>query len=114
MRPFKRSQIWLVNFDPSFGREYQKVRPALIVQSDEYIEASSLVTVVPISSRISKHTPLDVLIEKDEDNRLAKDSLAKIKQVSSFDKRLFIKYVGTVKTELMKSIDENLRNYLQL
>ena len=43
MSLFKRGQIWLVNFDPSSGHEYQKVRPALIVQNDEYIEQSNLI-----------------------------------------------------------------------
>ncbi|MCP5106166.1 MAG: type II toxin-antitoxin system PemK/MazF family toxin, partial [bacterium] len=28
---FNQKQIWLVNFDPSFGHEYKKVRPALII-----------------------------------------------------------------------------------
>jgi mRNA interferase MazF len=114
MKPFRRGQIWLVNFDPSFGHEYQKVRPALIVQNADYIEKSSLVTVLPISSQISKHTVLDVLVEKDKNNRLAKDSLVKIKQISSFDKRRFCKYVGEINTKKMQEITECLRGYLQL
>ncbi|MFH1941778.1 MAG: type II toxin-antitoxin system PemK/MazF family toxin [bacterium] len=114
MKSFKRGQIWLVNFDPSFGREYQKVRPALIVQNDEYIDASSLLTVIPISSQTTKQTPLDILLKKDATNRLAKDSLVKIKQISSFDKRRFIKFVGIVHTETMQSIVEHLRLHLQL
>ncbi|MBM3236847.1 type II toxin-antitoxin system PemK/MazF family toxin [Candidatus Poribacteria bacterium] len=31
MNAFRCGQIWLVNFDPSFGHEYKKVRPTLIV-----------------------------------------------------------------------------------
>ena len=27
MSNFQRGQIWLVNFDPSFGHEYKKIRP---------------------------------------------------------------------------------------
>lgn len=114
MKSFKRGQIWLVNFDPSFGHEYKKVRPALIVQNDEYIDMSSLLTVIPISSQIEKQTHLDVLLEKDVENRLIKDSLVKIKQVSSFDKRRLIKYIGVVHSEIMQKIDKNLRLYLHL
>ena len=69
MKPFNRGQIWLVNFDPSFGHEYQKIRPALIVQNDMYIKTSNLVTVVPVSSQVSKRTPLDILLEKDDENK---------------------------------------------
>jgi len=42
MSKFQQGQIWLVNFDPSFGHEYKKVRPALIVQNDKYIECGNL------------------------------------------------------------------------
>ncbi|MFQ5677642.1 MAG: type II toxin-antitoxin system PemK/MazF family toxin [bacterium] len=43
-----------------------------------------------------------------------KDSLVKIKQVSSFDKRRFIKYIGNVNLETMKQINRNLRLFLDL
>ena len=73
----KRGEIWLVNFDPSVGHEYQKVRPALIIESNTYLPLGDLVTVVPISSQIQKSGILDVLIPKNPDNRLMDDSLAK-------------------------------------
>ena len=38
MKPFQRRQLWLVNFNPSVGHEYQKIRPALVVQQNQYIE----------------------------------------------------------------------------
>ncbi len=114
MKEFKRGQIWLVNFDPSFGHEYQKIRPALVVQDGQYAEQSSLVTVVPVSSQIDKFTSLDVLVKKDKTNRLAKDSLVKMTQISSFDKRRFFKLIGEVNKDTMQSISENLQKYLHL
>ena len=57
-------QIWLVNSGPSFGHEYKKMRPALIVQDNKYIQAGNLVTVLPISSIIEKTMALDVLLPK--------------------------------------------------
>ena len=30
----RRREIWLVNFDPTVGREIQKTRPAVVVNSD--------------------------------------------------------------------------------
>jgi mRNA interferase MazF len=47
MTDFKRGQIWLVNFDPSYGHEYKKLRPALIIQKDKYIDSGSLLAVAP-------------------------------------------------------------------
>jgi len=112
MSKFQRGQIWLVNFDTSFGHEYTKVRPALIVQNDRYIESNNLLTVIPISSQTIKQTDLDILLEKNAQNRLMTDSLLKTKQVSSFDKRRFIKLIGIANKETMIKIGENVQLFL--
>ena len=112
MKKFQRGQIWLVNFDPSIGHEYKKVRPALIIQHEKYISSSSLLTVIPISSQITKSTELDVLLKKDAQNRLMKDSLLKTKQVSSFDKKRFLKFIGTLDEQTMQNIDNNIQLFL--
>jgi len=70
MAKFEQGQIWLVNFDPSFGHEYKKVRPALIIAHSDYIDTGSLLTVIPISSQTIKKMKLDVLLKKDSQNRL--------------------------------------------
>ncbi len=112
MTDFKRGQIWLVNFDPSYGHEYKKVRPALIIQKDKYIASSSLLAVVPISSQTDKQAELDILIKSNFQNRLMKDSLLKMKQISSFDKGRFIKLIGTVDDAAMKRVKKNVKLYL--
>ncbi|MGR3310590.1 MAG: type II toxin-antitoxin system PemK/MazF family toxin [Candidatus Brocadiales bacterium] len=114
MSSFRHGQIWLVNFDPSFGREYKKVRPALIIQNDKYIASSNLLTVIPISSQITKQTELDILLRKDSQNRLITDSLLKTKQISSFDKRRFLKLVGTVNEETTERIKNNINIFLKI
>ena len=112
MKKFQRGQIWLVNFDPSFGHEYKKVRPALIIQQQKYITSSNLLTVIPISSKIANPTELDIILKKDTQNRLMKDSLIKTKQISSFDKRRFIKLIGTVNEQIMEKLDKNVHLFL--
>ena len=112
MKKFQRGQIWLVHFDPSFGHEYKKVRPALVIQHERYIPSSKLLTVIPISSQTTKPTELDILLGRDAHNRLMKNSLLKTKQISSFDKRRFIKFVGTVSEQTMQNVDHNIRCFL--
>ena len=114
MKPFQRGQIWLVNFDPSFGYEYRKVRPALIVENTSCIESSNLLTCCPISSQTDKPFILDYEVTRNDQNRLMKDSLVKIMQISSFDKRRFIKFVGVIDAGEMEEIDQNLKMYLSL
>jgi mRNA interferase MazF len=112
MKIFQRGQIWLVNFEPSFGHEYQKIRPALIIQHEKYIDSGNLLTVIPISSQISNSAELDILIKANSQNRLMKDSLLKTKHISSFDKRRFIKLVGITDIETMTSVDKNLQLFI--
>lgn len=112
MSEFKSGQIWLVNFDPSFGHEYKKVRPALIVQNDKFIASSNLLTVIPISSQTDKKSELDILLKKESRNRLFADSLIKTKQLSSFDKRRFLKLIGSLNEETMDQVKEYIRIFL--
>ena len=65
MKTLKRGDIWLVNFDPSFGHEYKKMRPAVIVEADSFLTKSPLITLLPISSQLGKSTKLDILVRKD-------------------------------------------------
>ena len=109
MKKYHRGQIWIVNFDPGIGHEYKKVRPALIVQHERYISSGSLLTVIPISSQVTKLTVLDVVLEKDALNRLMKNSLLKTKQISSFDKKRFFKFIGTLDEKTMKTVDNNIQ-----
>lgn len=47
-----RGEIWLVDLDPSTGREQAGKRPALVISNDLFNESGSeLVTVLPITSR---------------------------------------------------------------
>jgi len=112
MKEKKRGQKWLVNFEPRYGHEYKKVRPAILIQQDEYIKYSNLLTVVPISSQIENYTELDIILKKDNQNRLLKDSVIKTKQISSFDNRRFIKLIGTIDKHTIDKVDENIKLFL--
>ncbi len=111
---FKQGQIWLVNFEPSVGHEYQKVRPALIVEADAYLPVGWLITVIPISSQVQKSSLLDVLLPKDAANRLLTDSLIKTRQISSFDQRRFIKVIGVCESSILQNVLANISLYLGL
>ena len=109
MKEIKRGQIRLVDFDPSYGHEYQKVRHAVLIQQDYYFDYSNLLTVLPISSQVGNFTKLDIRLKKDSQNRLLKDSVIKTKQISSFDKRRFIKLIGIVNKPTMGIVDKNIK-----
>ena len=109
---FQQKQIWLINYDPSFGHEYQKMRPGLIVEHNIFIQKYDLLTIIPISSITINVTELDILIPKSTVNRLLKDSIIKTKQINTFDKRRFIKFIGICDDIIYEEVKNNILLYL--
>lgn len=110
MAEFEYGDILLVDFDPSVGHEYQKIRPAIIVQSNSALKNSSLITVIPISS----NNKTGILISKDNFNGLFKDSAVKINCVTSFDKSRLLKKIGVAQKDVMEEISIELKRHLGL
>ncbi len=108
----KKGEIWLVNFDPAIGSEYKKVRPALVIQSDKI--KSPLLTVIPLSSQLKSREKNDILVLKDSKNRLFADSVLKVQQISSFDRKRFIHFVGTISKECLADLQSYLKKHFEL
>lgn len=49
-RPVARGEIWLVNLDPTVGREIRKTRPVLIVSPPELHDYLDSTIIAPITS----------------------------------------------------------------
>lgn len=109
----KRGDIWLVSFDPSVGTEMQKMRPALIISNDIYNEKSSKVCLMPITSNVKK-LAMAVIVLPDSENKLEKQSLIKIPEITTFDK-IRLKYkIGTLSKIKLKEVEDKLRIHLKL
>ncbi len=49
----KRGEIWIGNLNPSRGREIGKIRPVLIIQSDELDEDTTpMLVILPLSTQV--------------------------------------------------------------
>ena len=49
----KRGEIWVANLNPSRGREVGKIRPVLIIQANELIDADSpMIVVLPLTMQV--------------------------------------------------------------
>lgn len=49
----RRGEIWTANLNPARGREIGKIRPVLIVQADELIDAETpMVVVLPLTTHV--------------------------------------------------------------
>lgn len=108
----KQGEIWFVEFTGQ-GHEYQKTRPAVIIESDVQLKVTSVITVVPVTKQQEKHKD-DVFVPKDEKNNLLYDSVIKVHQVQTFDKSRFIKKIGVVEKEIMAKIKSYLKRHFEI
>ena len=106
--------VYLVNFEPSIGHEYQKMRPGVVIQSNQQLKQSSVVTVMPLTSQTSKKLPEDILVQKSHQNRLYSNSIIKVHWITSFDRSRFTKKVGTLEAKELDQIKSYLRIHFDL
>lgn len=114
----RRGEIRIVDLDPTRGAEAAKRRPAVIVSNDgANITATRLgrgvVTVVPVTSNITRLYPFQVLFEA-TDTGLDRDSKAQAEQVRSIAVGRLGRRLGVVSPPLMAKLDEALRLHLAL
>jgi len=112
----KQGEIWMVNFNPSKGHEFQKERPAIIISSNKIIKFSNLITVLPITSNTNNCLDDDIKIIKDDYNCLFMDSVVKVTHISSFDKNndRFIKKIGTANEYVVEQIKKYLLKHFSI
>lgn len=91
----RRGEIWLVDFEPSFGAEIRKVRPALVLSLDK-LARLQLRIVVPIPERKPQYSQYSwfVRISASAGNGLGKDSGADAFQVKSLSETRFSRLFG--------------------
>lgn len=110
----KYGEIWSVVYLAAIGHEYQKDRPVLIIESNNQLKITNVITLVPLTSKIKNKHEDDILIRPDNTNGLRCDCLIKPHHISSFDRSRFIKKIGEVDEEIMKKIKEYLKKHFGL
>ena len=60
----KRGEIYYADLNPVVGSEIAKRRPVLIVSNNANNRAASTVTVVPLTSQVSRVYPFEVLLAR--------------------------------------------------
>ena len=108
---------WLT-WTPPGPAEADKRRPAIIVSNDRANATAArlgrgVVTVVPITSNISRVFPFQVLLPAEEVG-IRVDSKAQAEQVRSVSIERIGPVIGRLPTHLISKLDDALRLHLQL
>ena len=110
----RRGEIYFAALDQTVGAELQKTRPVVVVSNNAANRASSVVTVVPLTSNVARVFPFEVLLPAAQTG-LAKDSKAMAQQVRTLDKaRLNARAAGQLQPADAQALDAALRLHLAL
>ena len=114
----RRGEIWLIDPEPVPGAEANKRRPAVIVSNDRANSRAAqlgrgVVTVVPVTSNITRVLPFQVLLPADHTG-LQRDSKAQAEQMRSVDVTRLRVRIGRIAPSLIDELNDALRLHLDL
>lgn len=114
----RRGEVRMVDFDPARGKEANKRRPAIVVSNDRANAAAErlglgVVTVVPVTSKVSRVYPFQVLLPAEESG-LRIVSKAQAEQVRAVSVDRLGATLGRLGGTSLAALDEALRLHLDL
>lgn len=101
----RRGGIWIVSLDPTLGAELRKTRPVVVVNSDA-IGVLPIRLVAPLTEwkNYFSQNLWHIRIMPDSINRLSKPSAVDALQLRGVDTQRFIRKIGNVSEDVMRSI----------
>ncbi len=101
----RRRDVVLVDFEPSFGSEQGKIRPAVVIQNDYGNNYSPITIVAPVTSKVfSREFPSNVFVEGGNFG-LRLDSTILLNQIRAIDKRRVLKKLGELDLGMIRKVD---------
>ena len=103
-----RGEVWLVNLDPTRGREQAGKRPALVISTNGFNKSpADLVVIVPITSK-DKSIPWHVSLQPQEAGTKT-ESFIMCEAVRSVSHDRMAQRWGTVTAATMDEVEDRLR-----
>ena len=106
-KPPQRGEIWIVELDPTVGREIQKARPCLVVSPNSMNRGLDTCTIMPMTSG-SRATPFRVPVGFD-----GKQGFLLADQLRTADYHRLRKQVGVVDRTTLTAVLAVLREMFE-
>jgi mRNA interferase MazF len=94
----KRFDIFLVNLDPTVGREIQKTRPCVVISPDEMNRYIATVIIAPMTTK-GKQYPTRVISQFQ-----GKNGQIVLDQIRTVDKNQLVKKLGRISPDEQKML----------
>ncbi|MDP2642389.1 MAG: type II toxin-antitoxin system PemK/MazF family toxin [Candidatus Peregrinibacteria bacterium] len=108
----KQREIYLINLNPTKGREQRGIRPAVIISGNTMNKNLGLCMVCPLSSKIKDYACC-VALKKNKINNLDSDSEIITFQARTVAKDRLIKKIGEITAEDLSKVLEGLFRILK-
>lgn len=109
----KRGEVFLVNFDATVGAEVKKSRPAVVVSNDINNAHSPIISISPITSKVTRIYSFEVEIPAGTSG-LKSRSKVMINQTRAVDKMRLIKKLGRLAPPIMDEVNKAFRLHYEL
>lgn len=110
----KRGEIYYANLDPSIGSEANKKRPVVIISNDANNRASATLTILPITSNVSRIYPFEVELLSIESG-LSETSKIQCQRIRTISKQhINSAAIGRVNKETLKKITMAIKLHLDM
>src|SRR5208337_867885 len=103
MASIERGEVFLVNFDPTVGTEARKVRPAVVVSNDINNAHSPIISISPITSKVTRIYSFEVEIPA-QTGGLYLHSKVMPSQTRAVDKLRLLKKLGRLPEKIMREV----------
>ncbi|MBT9586267.1 type II toxin-antitoxin system PemK/MazF family toxin [bacterium] len=105
----QRGEVWWVDFEPSFGSEIQKTRPAVIVSNNASNASLNRLQVLPLTSNTGRLYPSEAIVAI-----AGKESKVMADQLTTADKRRFKSRLGRLSATDLRAVEKAIQIQLSL
>jgi mRNA interferase MazF len=103
----KRFEVWLVNLDPTVGREIRKTRPCLIISPDVANKYLDTITAAPMTSTIKTYPTRVTCVFQKRQGQIVLD------QIRTIDKIRLVKKLGMMDEKTSKVVCDLLVQFFK-
>ncbi|PJE73959.1 MAG: transcription elongation factor GreAB [Candidatus Terrybacteria bacterium CG10_big_fil_rev_8_21_14_0_10_41_10] len=103
-----QKDIYLVDLNPTKGKEQMGKRPAVIISGNTMNKNLGIFIICPISSKIKNYVGC-VKVIKNKTNKLSEDSEIITFQIRTIAKERMFKKIGEITNEQLKEVFDSLK-----
>jgi len=110
----KQFEIWSADLNPRFGTEPGKIRPVVIIQTDQLNPFHPSTLICPLTTNIQLRADILRVHLKKGTAKLKEDCDIMVDQMRSIDNRRFKQRIGKLPEEKISQLKNNIRIVLDL